>query len=465
MLGRQKRRYKNISFAADVLAALLILEAIYLLLFYASPQVEPVLRHLTGYPFNLQGVEHLTDAGWLFAVILLCLFLGLHTTRFYSIDLFAGMRRVFLGAFKGVLLGLGLVTLFFYVFSIINVNRSLLFGFFISFFAYQVTKEFIYRKFLLQRRLKRRPLTALVVAPVQEKEAIEQQFAADECSTVSLGGFLEKTEDLARELSRQSFDLVILGDHEHPQQVIELAEEQGVEVWYFADFISPLLSRPQFDEFGGRPVVVFSTIPHYEGKFLLKRLVDVFGSMALLVLFSPLLILCAIAIRLESKGTVLFRQSRTGWRGRAFPMVKFRTMANGAENQRAVLSESNEHEGPVFKARNDPRVTRVGAFLRRYSLDELPQLWNVLKGDMSLVGPRPLPVDETLRFERFRDRRRLSVLPGLTGLWQVSGRSDIRDFAEWVRLDLEYIDQWSLWLDLRILLKTIPVVLSGQGAR
>lgn len=140
-------------------------------------------------------------------------------------------------------------------------------------------------------------------------------------------------------------------------------------------------------------------------------------------------------------------------------------MSGDAESQKDKLAGVNEHSGPVFKVQNDPRVSRIGVMLRRYSLDELPQLWNVLRGDMSLVGPRPLPVDETRRFESFRDRRRLSVLPGLTGLWQVSGRSDILDFAEWVRLDLEYIDQWSLWLDLRILLKTIPVVLSGQGAR
>lgn len=465
MLGRQKRRYRNISFAADVLAALVVLEAIYLLLFYASPQVEPLLRYLTGYPFNLQGVDHLTEAGWLFAVILLCLFLGLHTTRFYSIDLFAGMRRVFWGAFKGVLLGLGLVTLFFYVFSIINVNRSLLFGFFIGFFIYQITKEFIYRRFLVQRSLKRRPLRALVIAPVQEKEAIQREFQSGELSTVRVEVFLNDISRLAIVLSEESFDIVILGDHEHPQQVIEVAEEQGVEVWYFADFISPLLSRPQFDEFGGRPVVVFSTIPHYEGKFLLKRLVDVFGAAALIGFLSPVFLICALAIRMESRGPVMFRQKRTGWRGRAFPMLKFRTMAADAETQKDELAHANEHDGPVFKAKDDPRVTRIGAILRRYSLDELPQLWNVLRGDMSLVGPRPLPVGETRRFERFRDRRRLSVLPGLTGLWQVSGRSDIRDFAEWVRLDLEYIDKWSLWLDLRILIKTIPVVLSGQGAR
>lgn len=318
MLGRQKRRYRNVSFVADVLAALIILEAIYLLLFYASPQIEPLLQQLTGYPFNLQGVDHLTDAGWLFTVILLCLFLGLHATRFYSIDLFAGMRRVFWGTFKGVLLGLGLVTLFFYVFSIINVNRSLLFGFFISFFVYQTVKEFLYRKFLVQRRLERRPLRALVVAPIQERRAIESEFQSGGHSAVKIAGFLENVTALAKELSDQSFDIVILGDHQHPQKVIELAEEQGVEVWYFADFISPHLSRPQFDEFGGRPVIVFSTIPHYEGKFLLKRLVDVFGAVFLLVFLSPLLVMCALAIRLGGAGAG-FVSSKT--HGLAWPLL------------------------------------------------------------------------------------------------------------------------------------------------
>jgi exopolysaccharide biosynthesis polyprenyl glycosylphosphotransferase len=183
------------------------------------------------------------------------------------------------------------------------------------------------------------------------------------------------------------------------------------------------------------------------------------------VLTLPLMGLIALAIRLTSPGPVLFRQQRSGLHGRPFNMLKFRTMVTNAEQLKQELEALNEMSGPVFKLSNDPRVTRVGRFLRRWSLDELPQLFNVLRGEMSLVGPRPLPVAEVERFDDPADRRRLSVKPGLTCLWQVGGRNEVRCFKDWVRLDLEYIDHWSLWLDLKILARTIPAVLRGTGAK
>jgi lipopolysaccharide/colanic/teichoic acid biosynthesis glycosyltransferase len=170
-----------------------------------------------------------------------------------------------------------------------------------------------------------------------------------------------------------------------------------------------------------------------------------------------------LAVRLTSPGPVMFSQLRYGRNRRRFRMYKFRTMVEGADAQQSQLEELNEAAGPVFKIRRDPRITPFGAFLRRTSLDELPQLWNVLRGDMSLVGPRPLPLRDVNQFAEGRLMRRFSVLPGITGLWQVSGRSSLA-FDEWLRLDLAYIDQWSLTLDLRILARTIPAVLSGRGA-
>ncbi|NBQ64420.1 MAG: hypothetical protein EBT95_02535 [Verrucomicrobia bacterium] len=187
---------------------------------------------------------------------------------------------------------------------------------------------------------------------------------------------------------------------------------------------------------------------------------------ALLLLFlAPVLLAIWIAIRLESPGPALFRQRRSGRHGDPFVMYKFRTMHTDAEMRKDELAALNEMQGPVFKIKKDPRVTRVGAFLRTTSLDELPQLVNVLLGQMSLVGPRPLPTYETLAMTANAQRRRLSVTPGMTCLWQISGRSEVTDFSDWVRLDLEYIDQWSLWLDFQILLRTIPAVLFGRGAR
>ena len=174
-------------------------------------------------------------------------------------------------------------------------------------------------------------------------------------------------------------------------------------------------------------------------------------------------LLIAVGIKLTSPGPILFRQGRSGLNGRPFTMLKFRSMVTNAEQRKAELAALNEMEGPVFKVTNDPRVTRIGRFLRRWSIDEWPQMVNVLRGDMSLVGPRPLPVDEVLRFDDFADRRRLSVKPGLTCLWQVNGRNDV-PFDDWMTLDLQYIDRWSLLLDLRILLRTVPAVLRGQGA-
>jgi exopolysaccharide biosynthesis polyprenyl glycosylphosphotransferase len=198
---------------------------------------------------------------------------------------------------------------------------------------------------------------------------------------------------------------------------------------------------------------------------VIKQVIDVVGSAVLLLLGWPLLLAVALAIRLTSPGPILFRQKRCGVNGRPFTMLKFRSMQTNAEQRKAELEFMNEMEGPVFKITNDPRITPIGRFLRKYSLDELPQLFNVLRGEMSLVGPRPLPVDEVKRFDDLAYRRRLSVKPGLTCLWQISGRNEVRDFKDWVRLDLEYIDNWSLWLDLKILWWTVPAVLAGSGAK
>jgi exopolysaccharide biosynthesis polyprenyl glycosylphosphotransferase len=193
-----------------------------------------------------------------------------------------------------------------------------------------------------------------------------------------------------------------------------------------------------------------------------KRLFDVVASAVALWLFLPVIAAIAISIKLTSRGPVLFRQSRVGLNGRTFNMLKFRSMVVDAEAQKAALALSNEQAGPVFKIKNDPRITRVGRFIRKYSLDELPQLINVLRGDMSVVGPRPPIPSEVAKYETWQ-RRRLSMRPGLTCIWQVSGRNQI-SFEDWMYLDMNYIDHWSFGLDLNLILKTVPVVLTGRGA-
>jgi exopolysaccharide biosynthesis polyprenyl glycosylphosphotransferase len=196
-----------------------------------------------------------------------------------------------------------------------------------------------------------------------------------------------------------------------------------------------------------------------------KQAIDFGGAGLLLAITAVPMALVALGIRLTSPGPVLFKQQRAGLNGRPFNMYKFRSMVNNAEQLKQELAQLNEMSGPVFKVTNDPRITPLGRFIRKWSIDELPQLWNIVKGDMSLVGPRPLPVDEVDRFDDRAHRRRLSVKPGLTCLWQVSGRNEVKDFQDWVRLDLEYIDNWTIWLDLKILARTVPVVLTGAGAR
>jgi exopolysaccharide biosynthesis polyprenyl glycosylphosphotransferase len=249
------------------------------------------------------------------------------------------------------------------------------------------------------------------------------------------------------------------------EKAVLACEREGVEAWLVADFFKTQISRTSLDDLHGRPVLVFRSAPETSWQAIGKQVIDMVGAAALLLITSPFFLAIAAAIRASSKGPIFFRQERCGLHGRAFTMLKFRSMVTNAEQLQAELNALNEMAGPVFKVTNDPRVTPIGRFLRKTSLDELPQLFNVLRGEMSLVGPRPLPVYEVERFDDPSHRRRLSVKPGITCLWQVSGRNNVSDFREWVRLDLEYIDNWSIWLDLKILFRTIPVVLVGTGAK
>jgi len=249
------------------------------------------------------------------------------------------------------------------------------------------------------------------------------------------------------------------------EAAIRACELEGIEVWLVADFFKPQISRTSLDDFYGQPILVFRTAPEASWASVLKQLIDLAGAMAGLVVFGVPMVVIGLLVKITSPGPVLFRQQRSGLNGRPFTLYKFRTMVSNAEQLQHELAAMNEMSGPVFKVTKDPRITRFGRFLRKFSLDELPQLYNVLRGEMSLVGPRPLPVDEVKRFHDLAHRRRLSVKPGLTCLWQISGRNNVKDFKDWVRLDLQYIDNWSLWLDFKILCRTVPVVLLGTGAK
>jgi exopolysaccharide biosynthesis polyprenyl glycosylphosphotransferase len=246
------------------------------------------------------------------------------------------------------------------------------------------------------------------------------------------------------------------------EPILRRCQEEGVHTRVHLDFLPLNVSHVYLEHLHDVPLLTFASAPDSEILLFLKRALDVAIALAALAVTLPALLVIAVLIRLTSPGPVIYSQIRCGLGGRRFTLFKFRSMVRDAEQLRAELDQYNEAEGPIFKMRKDPRITPVGRWLRRFSLDELPQLWNIVRGDMSFVGPRPPLPDEVAQYEKWQ-RRRLRMRPGLTCLWAIEGRSRIR-FDRWMELDLAYIDNWSLWLDLKIFLKTIPYVLRGRGA-
>jgi exopolysaccharide biosynthesis polyprenyl glycosylphosphotransferase len=277
---------------------------------------------------------------------------------------------------------------------------------------------------------------------------------------------LGKTENLQRLLRELAVDEVIVTlpwtAREKIIQIMNLCQSAGVAAKIVPDLFQLSLSRVAIDDVGGVPLIGVREIRIGVWNSIVKRLIDVVGTILLLIPAAPLMLILIIAIRLDSTGSAIFAQKRIGRGGRVFTVYKFRSMRVGAEEEQQKYTSLNEADGPLFKIRNDPRRTRVGRWIRRMSLDELPQLFNVLRGEMSLVGPRPATPAEVERYQEWH-KRRLEVSPGITGLWQVSGRSELT-FDEQVMLDIYYIENWSPWLDFWILLKTVPTVLLARGA-
>lgn len=248
------------------------------------------------------------------------------------------------------------------------------------------------------------------------------------------------------------------------EEIMHFCEAEGLKVSVAIDYFKLKFSRAKPAELNGFPLLTFESTPDKLWHLLIKRLFDIVFAGIFLVLLSPVFGAIALAVKTASGGPVFLKQERCGVNGRKFILYKFRTMIADADSKLKDIFAYNEMSGPVFKMANDPRLTKVGKFLRKFSIDELPQLWNVFKGDMSLVGPRPPLPKEVQKYDNWQ-RRRLSMQPGITCLWQVNGRNNIVDFNQWMRLDLEYIDNWSLGGDFKILLKTIPVVLFARGAK
>jgi exopolysaccharide biosynthesis polyprenyl glycosylphosphotransferase len=276
-----------------------------------------------------------------------------------------------------------------------------------------------------------------------------------------------KIDDMKEILKKQVIDEVIVclpvkTYYDKIQKIVHLCEEQGVLIRFIANIFELKISRSFIDYLDNTPVLTLYSVPVHRAQLIIKRVTDIIFSIIILMIISPLFPLIAILIKIDDNGPVFFTQERVGLNKRLFKLIKFRTMVVNAEELKQTIENENEVSGPVFKIKNDPRLTRIGKFLRRSSLDEIPQFINVLKGEMSLVGPRPPIMSEVEQYE-WKNRRRLSMKPGITCIWQISGRSDI-PFDKWMELDLEYIDNWSLQTDFEILLKTIPAVIRGSGA-
>ena len=279
-------------------------------------------------------------------------------------------------------------------------------------------------------------------------------------------GCVDDLEELIRE---HAIDQIYIMQNDEDdlrvtQRYVDLCIDMGVTVRLVVDFYKRRGADSYVSSVGTYPVITYHTVSLNTNEQLIKRMVDVFGGLVGILVFSPIMLIVAIAVKIDSPGPILFKQERAGQNGRKFKMYKFRSMYQDAEKRKQELMDQNEMNGELmFKMKEDPRITRVGKVIRKLSIDELPQFFNVLGGSMSLVGTRPPTMDEVEKYQK-NHWRRISIKPGITGMWQVNGRSSIQDFNDVVELDVEYIDNWSLWLDLKIMVKTVFVVLGRSEA-
>jgi exopolysaccharide biosynthesis polyprenyl glycosylphosphotransferase len=434
--------------------------------------LKAVVRHAWNFDVSFNQAQDYTPFAYLLTVLLF-LRSGLYAERASR----PGLSRIVASLFQ--------VTLVALVYALVNHEHFqsyyIFYGSLAFAVAYIATLRYGYESvtgwILRTAGYERR---AVLVGTGQHIEAVAHALADKRGHTpVEVVGFISLTPrpdnglrslgslaDIGDVIRDNAVDEVIIADPAFPQQqaleLVDVCHQRGVRVRIAPSTMEILIHRAEFVP--GQTVPLFELRPPvFEGfDYALKRTFDLVGATLLLLLLSPVLLACVLAVKLTSRGRVIYRSMRPGIGGTIFPCLKFRTMYRDADARQAALEAMNEASGALFKIRRDPRMTPVGRFMRRYSLDELPQLVNVLRGDMSLVGPRPLPQRDYDRLEDWHKKRYL-VLPGITGLWQVSGRSEL-DFDDLVRLDFLYLERWSVFLDLSVLLKTIPAVLRGRGA-
>lgn len=434
-----------------------------------------LLRYYSTYWFGLKdAVDPIRNYQWLLIVIMPFGPILLDLQSFYQSPLNKTVFRSIVQIARAMI-GLSIIVsacVIFLKFPMANRSVPLL-------FILIGTIALVVKERLIAANLRSRAVRGVEREPVllaglpQDLAALERTFTAEQRVLIEVVARIDidrqPISDLVDAMHQHAVSRVIFAaGHSRLHRVeeaISACEIEGVPAWLVADFIQTSIAKPDFDAFAGRPMLVFRSTPEVSWALWIKRGIDFVGALVALIIFAIPMAIVAVMIRVSSPGRVIFRQRRAGRFGKPFVMYKFRSMTDDAEMRRAELEPFNQMSGPVFKVESDPRITPLGRWLRRTSFDELPQLWNVLAGDMSLVGPRPLPLYEVEKFENTAQRRRLSVKPGLTCLWQISGRNQVKDFGDWVRLDLDYIDRWSLGLDFKILIRTIPAVILGLGAK
>jgi len=391
-------------------------------------------------------------------------------------ETFAVFKVVFVGSF---IIGFGVFFLRYFM-----ISRAVMVFFGLLNFLFLVGERIVIRGIVKYRRSKGWGLlNIIVVGTGKEAEEIAEVIDQQHHWNLRLVGFvaidgkghretikgypvLGGRDDFPRIVNENVVDEVIFAvtrqSMERLGDLFLLCEEEGIKTRVTLNFFPHIFSQIFLERLQDIPLLTFSTTPANEFALFTKRVMDIVISSVCLIVLSPLFLIVSLLIKMTSEGPVFFKQDRSGLYYRTFTMYKFRSMVVDAEERKRDLRHLNEMDGPIFKIRNDPRITGIGEWIRKTSIDELPQLINVLKGEMSLVGPRPHPVEEVREYTSWQ-RRRLSMKPGITGLWQIGGRSDTT-FAESMKHDLNYIDNWSLWLDIKILLRTIPAILSGKGA-
>ena len=381
-----------------------------------------------------------------------------------------------------IIIGVSILFISIFLFKLDNISRIAILIFGITDFLFLFTAKIILFKRIKRKAIKGKGLKNVILITDEtsidfiEKIIHGKQWGYKIFSIISDSDIITKkycgnykiqgnTADIDKIVEKNAIDEIIyckndINTHE-VQNLIYSCEEIGVTLQMQSEFFSLIASKSHVNYFSETPVMSFSTTPTDYFALSVKSVLDYIISFFALLIFSPFLITIGIIIKIESKGPVFFKQKRVGLRGRMFAMYKFRTMVKNAEKLKQNLQDKNEADGPVFKIKNDPRITRFGAFLRKTSLDEFPQFFNVLLGDMSIVGPRPPVKEETEQYERHQ-LRRLSMKPGITCIWQVSGRNEI-SFEDWMKMDLQYIDNWSLKFDLILILKTINAIFRRTG--